>query len=385
MSLAALAGGVGCCAVRLLGGRSPAAFLQASGTARPELRGAVRSAGMSEAPRSPASGVGASGWVSAAALSALAVPAAMSRRRRAATALQATPQQVPVLNLEGKQVGEETLNLRTLSKDTANYVVHSCATIWEYQQGDFSPFVKRRSDNKKGKKPWKQKGSGRARHGSRYSPLFGKSVTNKGPHGMDDKRRKKIDRSQHYKAISTVLQSKWKCMKIIDGLEDWSEPRQKEMEECLSKWANVQPGEKSMLMITRKGFGQLSKRSGIPTPESYESPLYMSSRLIPRLVLRRPRDIDPTSDGLFQALKGRRLFISREAFFDLSAKFGAEDGWAFKSERNILVDMLQDLVKEYPVDRAGEIEVARGLPRSQDLREFWAKEKREGMALDAVA
>jgi len=341
--------------------------------------------GMSEAPRSPAPGVGASGWVSAAALSALVVPAVVSRRRRAATALQATPQQVPVLNLDGKQVGEETLNLRTLSKDTANYVVHSCATIWEYQQLDFSPFVKRRSDNKKGKKPWKQKGSGRARHGSRYSPLFGKSVTNKGPHGMDDKRRKKIDRSQHYKAISTVLQSKWKCMKIIDGLEDWSEPRQKEMEECLSKWANVQPGEKSMLMITRKGFGQLSKRSGIPTPESYESPLYMSSRLIPRLVLRRPRDIDPTSDGLFQALKGRRLFISREAFFDLSAKFGAEDGWAFKSERNILVDMLQDLVKEYPVDRAGEIEVARGLPRSQDLREFWAKEKREGMALDAVA
>jgi len=324
-----------------------------------------------------------------AAAFAASVGSAVRTRPRAgvatSTARRVTAHQIPVIDMEGQQIGEETLDLKCYSRQTANYAVHFCISIWQYQQKPFTVFLKRRSDTKKGKKPWQQKGSGRARHGSRYSPLFGKSQTNKAPHGLDNKRKKKLKRLQHAAAISTVLQSKWRCMKLVQGLEDWSEPRQKDLEACLQKWTDVELGSKSMLMITRQGFGELNRFTGLLTPESCESPLYLSGRHIPKLAMRRPRDIDMASDGLFQCLKGRRLFISREAFFDLHAKFNRQTGWAFKTQRQILVEQLQELAKEFPMDRAREIEIARSLPRTQEEREFWAVEERKKMALEEAA
>lgn len=286
--------------------------------------------------------------------------------------------------MDGKQIGEETLDLRTFSKESAAYGVHSVYCIWVYQQREFTAFVKRRSDQKKGKKPYAQKGSGRARHGSRYSPLFGKSATNKAPHGLDNRRKLRTDRLEHCGAISTVLQSKWRGIKLVQGLEDWKDARQKDMEELIRKCTGLEPGRRSTLMITRSGYGEEHKTLCVPTPESHANPLYMSSRLIPKLALRRPRDIDPKSDGLHQCLKGRQLLISREAFFDLTAKFGKE-GWAWKGEQTILVEQLGKLMKEYPLDRSAEVEAARQLPRMHEEREEWAKQKRQELMLAQVA
>jgi len=288
--------------------------------------------------------------------------------------------------MDGKKIGEETLNFRTFQETTANYVVHQAFTIWRYQQMSFTPHMKRRSDGKKGKKPWGQKGSGRARHGSRYSPLFGRSATNKAPHGLDNKRKKKLARVEHAIAISTVLQSKWKGMKIVCGLEEWEEARQKPLERCLEKWTKAKEmRRKRTLLITRSGFGEMHERLCVLTPESYNSPLYLSGRHIPRLEMRRPKDIDPVSDGLEQCLKCRRLVISREAFFDLDAKFNKETGWAFQNDRMIEVNMLRKLVQEFPVDREKEIEVARTLPQTKIGREFWARDQRAELQLSAAA
>jgi ribosomal protein L4 len=302
--------------------------------------------------------------------------------------LRATPQNIPVLDMSGKQIGEEILNFRTLSKETANYVVHHALTVWMYQQKKWTFYAPRRSDVKKGKKPWGQKGSGKARHGSRYSPLFGRSATNKAPHGLDNKRKKKLSRHQHIMSISTVLQSKWRGMKIIDGLEDWESNKQTELEGCLKGWTGMNPGNfrwKNTLLLVRRGFGTINKRTTLPTVASYDAPLFMSGRLIPKLAIRKPRHIDPLGDGLYQCLKGRNLLISREAFFDLHAKYNVDDGWAFKGERSILVEQLQKLAKEFPLERAEEIEAARELPRSRDARERWATKERKMLEASAAA
>merc|ERR1740129_2230870 len=179
------------------------------------------------------------------------------------------------------------------------------------------------------------------------------------------------------------MQSKWKGMRIVVGLEDWSEARQRPLEACLKAW-HKRLGPRT-LMITRTGFGEMHKRLCVLTPESYNSPLYLSGRHIPRLEMRRPKDIDPVSDGLEQCLKCRNLLISREAFFDLDAKFNKETGWAFQNDRTIEVDMLRKLVKEFPVDREKEIEVARTLPQTKIGREFWAKDQRRELQLSAAA
>jgi len=110
----------------------------------------------------------------------------------------------------------------------------------------------------------------------------------------------------------------------------------------------------------------------------------MAGRLIKNFSMRRPRDMDAESDGLYQSLIGRKIIISREAFFDLKAKFDAYDGWAFKNPNDILVEQMQDLVEAYPYDRAAEFEAARELPRKLAEREFWAKEIREKQAEDSL-
>ncbi|CAE7242187.1 rplD [Symbiodinium pilosum] len=295
------------------------------------------------------------------------------------TTRRAIPQQkrIPVVNLAGQKIGEEELQLRTFSRNTANYCVHQAHTIYKYQQKPFTIFLKRRSDMKKGKKLWKNKGVGKARMGSIYSPLWGKSATNKNRHGLDDRRKLTLPRLFHNKAISTVLQSKWRCMKIVEGLEDIQEPRYYELCDMVRAWTGMEPGIKQTLMITRNGYGEEHKYWCIPTKSSFWSPLYMAGRLIHNFSMRRPRDMDPSSDGLHRALLGRRVIISREAFFDLRAKFNPYDGWAFKSPKKILVEQMQKLVQEYPYDREAEFEAAREVPKKLAEREAWAKKIRK--------
>lgn len=72
-----------------------------------------------------------------------------------------------------------------------------------------------------GKKPWRQKGTGRARHGSTRSPIWvGGGVTH-GPRN-DKSYAKKINRRMNRLAISAVLSKKLKDNEIVfvSGFED---------------------------------------------------------------------------------------------------------------------------------------------------------------------
>lgn len=293
-----------------------------------------------------------------------------------------TPKQIPVLDLDGKQIGEETMDFYTLSTTTANYVVHQNISNFLYMRDYWPGFVPRRSDLKKGKKPWKQKGGGKARHGSRASPLFGKSKAF-GPYGLDSKRNKRNRQHTNYRCISTVLMSKWKNIKLVQGLEDFTEPSQTKLTQIIKNCFGTEhaEGKKYTLLVTRHGYGE--ENVHFPDRRIVKSPLYLAGRLIPRLGMRRPRDLDPKSDGLFQVLKARRILMSREAFFDMVAKYHKETGWALKTPEEIEIEQLQKLAKEYPrADRKAEIEAVQQLPFTCDEREFWAKAMREKMAAE---
>lgn len=78
-----------------------------------------------------------------------------------------------------------------------------------------------------GKKPWRQKGTGRARHGSIRSPIWkGGGVT----HGPDKERnfKKKINKKMAKKALWTVLSAKARDheLVVLDNLV-FSEPKTK--------------------------------------------------------------------------------------------------------------------------------------------------------------
>lgn len=295
-----------------------------------------------------------------------------------------TPQIVPVFNMDGEQIGEEDYHLRTFARKVANFRVHLIWRIWRYQKTIFFDFLPRRGDSDvaRNRKPWPQKGTGRARHGDMVGPLWGKSKTRAAARGADSKKNMLMPRTSHALAISTVLHSKWRCMKIVAGLEEWESNRMADLIPYLRKmWPQDQIGAKNTLIITRGASG-----SSITMEDKYNHPLRLAGMLIPKLHFRTPRDIDPSFDGLKRALEARRIIISREAYFDILAKFGAYDGWVYKRMTDIYLETLTELAKEYPApDRKEEYEAAMEVPYNKWQREEWAKAKREELAAEKVA
>jgi len=90
-----------------------------------------------------------------------------------------------------------------------------------------------------GKKPWKQKGTGRARHGSSRSPIWvGGGVTH-GPRN-DKNYDRKVNKKMRAKALYTVLSSKFKKGQIlfVDSI-NFAEPKTKEALKTLSNLSSV--------------------------------------------------------------------------------------------------------------------------------------------------
>lgn len=69
-----------------------------------------------------------------------------------------------------------------------------------------------------GRKPWKQKGTGRARHGSTRSPIWKGGGTTHGP-TKDKNFKRKINKSMSAKALATVLSAKARDHQLL-VLED---------------------------------------------------------------------------------------------------------------------------------------------------------------------
>ncbi len=74
---------------------------------------------------------------------------------------------------EGKEVGSTSLDLKVASENSASHVVHRALVrqLANARQGTVS--TKTRAEVRGGgRKPWRQKGTGRARAGSNRSPLW---------------------------------------------------------------------------------------------------------------------------------------------------------------------------------------------------------------------
>ena len=90
-----------------------------------------------------------------------------------------------------------------------------------------------------GKKPWKQKGTGRARHGSTRSPIWvGGGVTH-GPRN-DKNYSQKINKKTRVKALYTVLSKKYAdgAVLFVDGVK-LGTIKTKDAQEMLNVWSAI--------------------------------------------------------------------------------------------------------------------------------------------------
>lgn len=99
-----------------------------------------------------------------------------------------------------------------------------------------------------GKKPWRQKGTGRARHGSRRSPIWVGGGVAHGPRNDRDYSRK-INKKMRAKALFTVLSRKFKDKEIIflDSLS-LKAPKTKEAKNIINSLSKI----KEMNSIRKK-------------------------------------------------------------------------------------------------------------------------------------
>ncbi len=126
-----------------------------------------------------------------------------------------------------------------------------------------------------GKKPWKQKGTGRARHGSTRSPIWVGGGVAHGPRS-DKNFDRKVNRKMKAKALYTILSKKYKDGEIlfVDSLS-LKETKTKDAREILTTLGGIEgytalatkrnnaayialPGKDSVVEKSFRNFGNIS-------------------------------------------------------------------------------------------------------------------------------
>ncbi len=152
---------------------------------------------------------------------------------------------ISVYNKEGDQKKEIPFDF--LPSDINPELVYQVVTCQESNRRQNSAHSKDRSEKRGGgRKPWRQKGTGRARHGSRRSPIWRGGGVTFGPRN-ERNYKKKINKKEKRKALSMTLFGKAKedLITVIDKLE-LKNPKTKE----LSFLKDLPCGDGSVLIAT---------------------------------------------------------------------------------------------------------------------------------------
>lgn len=115
---------------------------------------------------------------------------------------------VPLYNMDGKKVGEQELSAAVFGVDIKPTVLHEAAVAHASASRQIVAHTKTRGEVRGGgKKPWKQKGTGRARHGSIRSPIWKGGGVVFGPRNTRNY-EKKINRKVKQQALRMALTDK---------------------------------------------------------------------------------------------------------------------------------------------------------------------------------
>ena len=165
---------------------------------------------------------------------------------------------VDVLNMEGKKVGDIELNESVFGVEVNDIVVHTALVNYLANQRQGTQSTKTRAEVRGGgRKPWKQKGTGRARQGSIRAPQWIKGGIALGPKPRSYKYA--IPKKMRQLALKSVLTSKVKEGKlvVVDKLE-LNEIKTKNMVNVL----NNLKVNKALVMLNEKNLNvQASTRN----------------------------------------------------------------------------------------------------------------------------
>lgn len=142
--------------------------------------------------------------------------------------------QVQVLNQTGEKVSELTLNELVFGIEPNNQVIYEVVKAQRAAMRQGTHDVLNRSEVRGGgKKPWRQKGTGRARHGSRRSPIWrgGGVVFGPTPRAYNVKVNRKVVKLAT-KSVLSLHASKGQLI-VVDKIE-FEQPKTKLFQNTLN-------------------------------------------------------------------------------------------------------------------------------------------------------
>lgn len=156
-----------------------------------------------------------------------------------------------VKNWQGEEVGQATLNLRVAKEESATHIVHRSLRLQMANNRQGTASTKTRSEVRGGgRKPWRQKGTGRARAGSIRSPLWRGGGVIFGPKPRNYSQ--KMNRKEKRLALSTAFQSRSEDLTVVeDFAEQFIKPRTKELVQAIARWG-VDREAKILLVLSEK-------------------------------------------------------------------------------------------------------------------------------------
>ena len=156
---------------------------------------------------------------------------------------------VDVYSVDGKKLKSMELNDAVFGIEPNEAVVHSVLTNYLANQRQGTQSTKTRAEVRGGgRKPWRQKGTGRARQGSIRAPQWIKGGIALGPKPRSYKYR--VNRKEKQLAIKSLLSSKVldNTLVVVDKF-DFTEIKTKQV---VSAMKNLKVEGKTLIMIPEK-------------------------------------------------------------------------------------------------------------------------------------
>ncbi|MGB3300979.1 MAG: 50S ribosomal protein L4 [Phormidesmis sp.] len=206
-----------------------------------------------------------------------------------------------VKNWQGEEAGTATVDLKVASEENAAHVVHRALVrqINNGRQGNASS--KTRAEVRGGgRKPWRQKGTGRARAGSIRSPLWRGGGVIFGPKPRDY--TTKMNRKERRLALRTAFQGCADSMIVVeDFASELAQPKTKEIIAALDRW----------------GIDSTSKILMVTDSLDKEGTVHRSVRNIPNVKL-----IAATSLNIYDILNAESLVVTASAIEKIQEVYG---------------------------------------------------------------
>jgi large subunit ribosomal protein L4 len=170
-----------------------------------------------------------------------------------------------VKNWQGEEVGQATLELKVAVEENSSHIVHKALRRITCNGRQGTAASKTRAEVRGGgRKPWRQKGTGRARAGSIRSPLWRGGGVIFGPQPRDY--GIKMNRKERRLALRTAFQSRYEDLIVVENFaENLPRPKTKELMSALNRWG-IESNAKVLLILA----------------ESSEN-IYLSARNVPYL------------------------------------------------------------------------------------------------------